>query len=217
MKRNLVPVLLLAAVLLPALARSQDEPLPNAEWIGKVKEAVLQSDKGIRIGNAFDDYKFFTAAPKWSGTQMRNARRIVEVTGTIDFRKLKAEDIGDSVGNVDLRKSGLGSVESGVGQNDGTAKASPAENQARLQKINQKYRSMQLVFELQLNVDDTVDAKGVTVHLTTVDGKVIQPRLAWGANTSILADIYNEKVPAEPLLAILKGEELPAPTPSKGQ
>lgn len=214
MKMKYFPALFFAAFLPAGFARCQDsqhaiEAAPKAtmeaQWISAVKGGVLEFDKGITIGDALDYYKFFSAAPKWTATQSPNKRRIIEVSGTIDFKKLKSEDLGEAAGKIDFSKLTPGNFKEGTSLNLSglDAEASATENLARLQKINQKFRALQLNYRFQLNVDNSVEVKELTANLTTTDGKTVPMIIPSGERDYTLGYIYDSRLPHELIIEII--------------
>jgi len=54
--------------------------------IGKVKNGILELDKSLTVGEAFENYKYFTDV-KWEAFKTENGRRVVQVAGTLDLNK----------------------------------------------------------------------------------------------------------------------------------
>lgn len=50
----------------------------------QVKNGVLDLDKSITVGQAFDNYRYFKHV-QWKALRTDNGRRIVEVVGTVDL------------------------------------------------------------------------------------------------------------------------------------
>jgi len=54
--------------------------------ISTVKNATLEFDKSISVGDAFDKYKYFKST-KWSDLETDNGKKVVQVDCEIDFDK----------------------------------------------------------------------------------------------------------------------------------
>lgn len=55
--------------------------------VALVKNGILEFDKSITVGEAFDNYKYFKNV-KWEAFTSENGRRVVQVTGELDIDKL---------------------------------------------------------------------------------------------------------------------------------
>lgn len=213
------PALLFAAILPVQFAQCQKPRLapavPNeanmeGPWIFQVKGAVLDFDKGITIGDAFDNYKFFGAAASWSATRSANKRRIIEVSGTIDLKKLKVDDIAEVADWLDISKLKPADIENGAYAQSGPPfKATPAENEERLRKIVQKFNGLQLIFQFQLNVDNSVEVKSYAAHLITTDNKIVE--LADKTGQPPLHEIYNGLLPVTQIIETILASSQSAP------
>ena len=52
-----------------------------------VKNGILEFDKSITVGEAFDNYKYFKNV-KWEAFTSENGRRVVQVTGELDIDRM---------------------------------------------------------------------------------------------------------------------------------
>lgn len=77
-KSVLSRVVFLLLVILGACSNSSD--------IDLVKNGVLDLDKSLTVGEAFENYKYFTEV-SWEAFKTENGRRVVQVTGTLDLEK----------------------------------------------------------------------------------------------------------------------------------
>lgn len=68
-----------------------------------VKKGVLEIDKGLTVGEAIDNFKYFKER-KWQSFKADNGRDIVEVAGTVDFEKEPAGEVmkKDGINKVDV-------------------------------------------------------------------------------------------------------------------
>jgi hypothetical protein len=58
----------------------------NSDEINLVKNGILELDKSLTVGEAFENYKYFSDV-KWEAFKTDNGRRVVQVTGILDLDK----------------------------------------------------------------------------------------------------------------------------------
>ncbi|NIA10462.1 MAG: hypothetical protein GWP10_12220 [Nitrospiraceae bacterium] len=75
----------------------------NSSDIDLVKNGVLDFDKSLTIGEAFENYKYFTDV-SWKAFKTENGRRMVQVSGTIDLNKTP---LGKSLKEKGIKKGDI--------------------------------------------------------------------------------------------------------------
>jgi hypothetical protein len=87
----------------PAAAKANASPPATADYLSIVRNGVLDIDRSVTIGNAFDHYKYFHGPERWNALQTENGRIVVQVEGYIDLGKLDVADVRGAVANFELQ------------------------------------------------------------------------------------------------------------------
>jgi hypothetical protein len=75
--------------------------------ISKVKNSVIDVDKSLTVGAAFDNYKYYDDV-RWSESETSNGRTLVEVSSSYDYSDVTSDELnkitGGKSGGVDSIK-----------------------------------------------------------------------------------------------------------------
>jgi hypothetical protein len=165
---------LYVALLIVGCSSATDDP------ISQVKDAVLQLDKSIRIGQAFDGYKFFRRTT-WSSGQTENGRTIVNVVGPLDLAKITSKDVIAAIA------AGDGAPITEGGDNPEMEKA--------IVKARQSIGGGELEAQFQINQDNSVEVHAMAYRLIGATGeKSPDMNLTEEQISMTLQEIYEERL-----------------------
>ncbi len=175
------------ALLLPIVSTSGQAPTEGADSpsVQAVKGGVLEFDKSITLGQAFDGYRHFTAK-LWTPATAANGRKTVEAAGTINFAKLTPKDYAAATAAM----TGVPAELLG-----GNAEIQ-GEGAAAVRNIQKAFKGAQIVFQFVLNLDDTFELKGGKVNLVLADNRVAPVPMSEEEAFAALKDIYEGRLPA---------------------
>ena len=193
MKTHQIIPLAFAAVFSFASASAQApaEPAADSPSVQSVKGGILEFDKSVTLGQAFDGYRHFTAKV-WTPTTAANGRKIVEAAGTINFAKLTPKDYAAATAAM----TGVPAELLG-----GNAEIQ-GEGAAAVRNIQAAFKGAQIVFQFVLNLDDTFELKGGKINLVMADNRVAPVPMSEEEAPAALKDIYEGRLPTH-VVAIL--------------
>lgn len=142
-----------------------------------IRNGYLDVDKSLTIGKAFDGYKYFKSK-SWKAFKSDNGRRIVQFDGSFNlssdkvvehcFQMLKA--IGGSPGDPEKKE-----IQDAVTKN----------------KINEKFKSLDLVVQFAINPDKRFEIKYMGIK-TNFQGQEKEQNIGEGSEQT-LKEIYDNQ------------------------
>jgi len=153
--------------------------------VSKVKDGVLEFDKGVTVGKAFDHYKLFETT-LWKAFQTENGRQLVQVTGRIPVTNISQDELDLAV----------------------MATAKSAYDGERLRKsgasgeLKKRLQGVDLIAQFQVNQDNTFEV--YTIVLRRVDVEETRGQDVPLESATALTQIYqNEPIPVHAIVYAL--------------
>jgi hypothetical protein len=160
--------------------------------IAAVKDGVLYTiDRSTTLGKAFDGYRYFTSKA-WKIIPSESGRKVVQVTGTIDFANFKAKDFDTAI----ARLNGV-PVEAVSGDSQSSEDA--------ISKAKRNFKAIQLIFEFTLNLDDSVELSSAKSKIVFADNRVMPTEMKEEEMQRAIKDIYDGQIPILVIGALMSG------------